>query len=136
MFLIMVRCSSDDAPVCMVDGTYSVTDEIESGNCPDSGPDVVTDTFRTYPDGLVALDIQGAPELTPVGVVNEMCTWTSSGVATVTDALSEDNNKATLQYSYTFNATGFSGILSVAIPPTKDLPNGCTGTARVTGVRR
>jgi hypothetical protein len=125
--------SSADEPPCLVNGTYTVTGVRESGNC-DVPSEPVTDTFTTLSDVRVSLEIQGLPDLSPIGTMNG-CTWTASGAFTVTDATGPDK-RGTLQYSYTFNQTGLSGIVSMSLPPAKSLPNGCKGTTKVSGTRR
>ncbi len=131
---IVVGCSSESDPACVVDGTYSVTSVRESGDCPEGGGEPVTDTFTTLPDGRVKLEIQGLPDLVPVGRLNG-CQWTAALRFIATDATGPEN-VGTLQYSYTFTRSGLSGILSRAVPATPGLPNGCRGTVRVTGTRR
>lgn len=129
----IVACSSVDEPACQIDGTYSVTGTVESGNCPVSG-DPVTDTFTTLSDGRVQLQIQGLPGLIPVGTVSG-CTWTAANRVTILDATGPEK-EGTLQYSYTFDRAGLSGIVSQSLPPAKSLPGGCRGTVRVMGTRR
>jgi hypothetical protein len=126
-------CASADEPACVVDGTYTVTGVRESGNCAESS-DPITDTFTTLSNGSVKLEIQSLPDLVPIGTMSG-CKWTAAGSVTILDA-SGPEKKGTLQYSYTFNRTGFAGIVSVYVPPATSLPAGCTGTTKATGTRR
>lgn len=131
--MALAGCSSSDDEECRIDGTYTVTGTVESGNC--AGPsEPVTDTFTTLPDGRVKLEIQGLPDLVPIGTVNG-CTWTAANSFTITDATTAEKT-GTVQYSYTFTRSGLSGIVSQSIPPAASLPAGCRGTTKVTGTRR
>ncbi len=132
--ILLAACSSDDDdPECSVDGTYTATGAVESGNC-GGGGEPVTDTFTTLPSGEVKLEIQGLPNMVPVGTMNG-CTWTAAASFVVKDAIGPET-QGTAQYSYTFTKTGFSGIVSISIPNSVSLPGGCYGTSKITGVRR
>lgn len=127
--------SSSSSSSCQVAGTYTVNGAVESGDCQTSA-DPVTDTFVANSDGSVTLLIQGLPDFHCTGKVDSACKWTAACTSLVTDATSSSQNEATLQYSYSFSASGLTGIVSESFPPAKSLPNGCRGTVKVSGTRR
>ena len=131
---LLVACSSStDGEDCAIVGTYSVLGTIESGNCPDPGSDPVTYTIS--PRGSVyAVEIQGlggacAAEQTGTCKVQGKCDLG------VTDA-KDPNAKGTFQFSWTFTASGFSGVATVSIPDAASLPGGCSGTVKHNASRR
>jgi hypothetical protein len=137
--LLVTACSSEsEGPACKIEGTYLGTASNVTGTCAVS-TDPVTDTItaRTETPPDFNLEIQGftgACSLTRVA--GEACKVQGKCDITVTDAIDPANATGTVQYSWTFTNTGFSGTSAVTIPPGKSLPNGCSGRASVTGTRQ
>lgn len=133
------RCALDSilqcecpAASCVVDGSYTVTGSVQSGNCSSGGS--VTDTFTTLPDGRVKLEIRELPGVVVIGTMNG-CQWIASTQVTISDATGPEN-LSSFFYSYGFTTAGFDGQLAAHIPPATSIPRGCTGTTRVLGVRQ
>lgn len=134
---LLVACSSDpDGDECRIEGTYTATGKNESGNCPEGDPNAppTTDTITKLPSGRYRLEIQGFAggcDLDQVGT----CKLQGKCDLGITDAL-DPNDRGTVQYSWTFNATGFDGFSAITIPKATSLPDGCSANAHVTGTRR
>jgi hypothetical protein len=134
---------------CKIEGTYTLeaTLETQSAGCedlfdpatnPNAGAQQVV-TITAKPPGLrgpdFAIEIQGASGAC-AGDIVDACTVQTKCDLNVTDALDPNNATGTLQFSWTFSATGFEGLNSGALPPAKTAPKGCTFTSRAVGVRR
>jgi hypothetical protein len=132
----VAACSSgDDEPACRIEGTYSATGVTESGDCPPvDGNQPVTDTISRNPDGSYLLEVQGITGGCRLEQV-ETCKLQGKCDVDIADATTQITT-GTAQYSWTFRRDGFDGFSTVSIPPARSLPNGCTGSARVTGARR
>lgn len=128
----VVACSSDDEDSCEIAGLYTATGTLESGDCP-VPTDPVTDTFEVKGDEAT-LTIQGVQG----GCTGKIagCKWTASCQTRVLDALDPNDDQGTVQYSWTFSKTGFTGTSAISVPPAVSLPKGCRAIARVTGTRR
>jgi hypothetical protein len=141
---VLVACSGDDEPECVIAGTYTMTatPESQSEGCADLGsgegpPTTLTITERppgaTGPDFAVEMSgLQGgcAANKTSACQIQTKCD------VVLTDATDPANNVATLQFSWTFTESGFSGLNSGAFPAAKTLPRGCNFTSKATASRR
>lgn len=134
LFVVVACSSSTDEEDCPIVGTYAVLGVVESGNCPDPGSSAVTYTISSAPTGY-EVEIQG---------LQGACTAEQTGACKaqgkcdvlVSDAKDPRANRGTFQFAWTFTASGFSGVATVAIPDADSLPGGCTGTAKQTATRR
>jgi hypothetical protein len=140
--VLIAACSSDNdgdgAPSCTIEGTYSMTAAIESQSegCSDiqaGPPSVVTITAR--PSGNFLVELQGGTGGCAGDLVGTCKVQTKCDVR-VSDATDPSNNMGTLQFSWTFDANGFTGLNSAALPPARSLPRGCTFTSNATATRR
>lgn len=135
---LVVGCSSStegDEPACRLEGTYTATGMVETGDCPiDPNAPPTTDTITKLADGRYRLEIQGTTGACDLEQV-EMCKLQGKCDIAVSDALTP-GERGTVQYSWTFTATGFTGFSAVTVPRATSLPNGCSGTASITGTRR
>jgi hypothetical protein len=136
LIIIIAACSSStEGEECRIEGTYTATGKLESGNCPiDDGAAPVTDTITKLPDGRYRLEIQGTTGACDLDLVGACKLQGKCGLS-INDPVTPGDT-GTVQYSWTFTPTGFTGFSAVTIPPAKGLPDGCSGTANVTGTRR
>lgn len=140
--LMVAACSSSsesDAPICKVAGTYvmTATPQTASEGCPlksgEAGPPV---TITITPSGeTFAVEMQGA-QGGCTATVPEACKLQTKCDLVETDAIDPGNRVGTLQFSWTFNATGFSGLNSGSLPPAGSLPKGCTFQSSATATRQ
>lgn len=138
LLAILAACSSStdgDGTSCRIEGTYTATGKVESGNCP-LNPDAppTTDTITKLDDRSYGLEIQGTTGGCVLELV-EACKLQGKCDLAITDAI-DPGDRGTVQYSWTFTQDGFTGFSAVTVPPAKSLPDGCSGTASVTGTRR
>lgn len=141
---LLVACSSsdkDDTPACQIAGTYSMTTTVEtqSEGCsvipPDDGtPSVVTVNAS---GGGFTIETQGLSGACPANAI-DACKLQAKCDVVVSDATGKNPPyTVTLQFSWTFDAAGFSGgINSGAFPVVPDVPKGCNITSKATGARR
>lgn len=129
--LVLASCATD--PPCSIAGLYvGMQTSVVSGNCPGSTSSVA-DTF-TESGTSATLSVQGLSG-TCSGPVDR-CTWTASCQVMVTDATDPTNSTGTIQYSWAFTSTGFTGTSAVSIPPARSVPGGCSGIFKVSGVKQ
>lgn len=135
LLALLAACSSDDGDDCPIAGTYTVTGAAESGNtCPDTVNEKTTYTISPSGDAF-NVEIQGVQGAC-IGRKLGACGLQGKCDVAVKDATDPNNAKGTLQFSWTFNPTGFKGTLAVDIPAATSLPGGCAGSSAQTGVRR
>lgn len=143
LFALVAACSSADEPSCRIGGTYTMTatPDIQTEGCSDlpQGPTSSAVTLTPRPAGATgpdfALEMQG---LSGACAVNQSDTCKLDGKCDVTiiDATDPANNIATLQITWTFTESGFSGLNSGSFPAAKSLPRGCAFTSKANGTRR
>lgn len=140
VIVVLAGCSSEAGDPCPIAGTYTMMAVAETNTCPTSsggGSTAVTITARppgkTGPDFY--LEIQGTTGGCAADKV-DVCKIQSKCNVTVTDALSATDNVGTLQFSWTFDGKGFTGLNSGAVPPAESVPKGCSFTSNATGIRR
>ncbi len=133
-FVAAAGCaSSSNEEPCRIEGTYTATGTLESGNCPlVDGP--VTDTLTKLPDGRYRLEIQGTTGGCDLDLV-DTCKVQGKCFLDVKDVVNP-GDRGTVQYSWSFTRDGFSGLSAVTVPPAASLPAGCSATAKVIGKRR
>lgn len=135
LIALVVACSSStDGEDCQIEGTYTATGKLESGNCPAGDGSPVTDTITKLSNGQYGLEIQGTTGGCTLDLVGTCKLQGKCGIA-VSDA-TNPGDTGTVQYSWTFTANGFDGFSAVTIPPAKSLPDGCSASVHVTGTRR
>ena len=143
MTFAVVACSSSDEDACVIEGTYSATAVmLPGGSCPDTNNDPVVDTITARPPGTTGgpdfyLQITGTQGGCPLNrVAGSACKVQGKCDVQLIDALDPNNAMGTVQYSWTFDANGFTGTSTVIVPAAKSLPKGCTAQASVTGKRQ
>ncbi len=133
----LVACSSaDEGESCQIVGTYTMTGETESGDCPPAsgGTGSVALTISEADTGY-ALEIQGIQGACPMTKVSA-CKLQGKCEIAATDAIDPQNNVATIQYTWTFDSAGFTGFSAGTYPPITSIPAGCSQNAKNTGTRR
>jgi hypothetical protein len=132
----VVACSSadDDGDDCAIVGTYSMSTVLESGSC-GAGMSGGATTVSSDPAGGYRIEVAGLPGGCHATSVSA-CKIQSNCDAVILDALNANQRTATVQHSLTFDAAGFKGSLTIAMPPAKSLPSGCLGTYQASGARR
>lgn len=137
----VVACSSEaERPPCTIAGTFQETVKITGGDCPAGGGDPITVTVTQRPAGVTGgPDYKIAvPGITGDGCgvsLVEQCKVQGKCEILIADATGP-MQYGTVQYSWAFTDTGFTGLSTVSIPPSVSLDGGCTGSADVSGVRR
>lgn len=138
----LVACSSSSSgPACQIEGSYSGVGSNAQGTCPSGAAGPVTDTITARPPGATGPDflleitgLQGGCALNYVA--GEACKVQGKCDLQITDALDPNNATGTVQYSWTFTNSGFTGTSTETIPPAKSLPKGCSTQETVTGTRQ
>lgn len=130
---LLGACGDDPGPSCLIEGTYSATVLPESGNCPVSTAPVA-DTISALPNGKYRLQIQGLTGGCDMDRV-EACKLSAKCDLKAQDVLTP-GSVGTAQYAWTFTDSGFTGFSAIVLPAAKSMPAGCSGTAKVTGIRR
>lgn len=129
--LLVIACSSsDDGANCTIAGTWSVESQQESGTCPDLGSDTYTITASGGQYEIEFAGVRGFCDAQPSG---------TCGLQAKCDAIAQDavepGARATIQYALTFEASRFTGTVTIAVPKTT-AADACTSTYRLTGIRR
>lgn len=139
---VNAACAAEtDADECRILGTYTMTATPEtqsagcsaiSGNEGDTGSTTVT--ISSVGTDYV-IELQGAQGACKGSLV-ESCKLQSKCDYVVTDALDSADDTGTLQFSWTFDASGFRGVNSARIPKATSVPEGCSFTSNATATRR
>lgn len=131
---LVVACSSStEGDACPVEGTYAVTGTVASGDCGEAGE--TTYTITATPGGAAdyRLEIEGTTGECTLDDVGTCGAQGKCGV-TVTDATTPGET-GTIQFSWKFSKTGFTGRGVVQLPAAASLPNGCRGEYDQTATR-
>lgn len=140
----LLACSSSSSePSCQIAGTYTMTatPETKTSGCDAiaNGPQTSTVTITARPPGMTgpdfAIELQGAQGAC-AGTLVEACKVQSKCDYNLTDAVDPKNSTGTVQFSWTFDATGFSGLNAGTFPAAKSVPGGCTFSSNATAKRR
>lgn len=128
-------CSSGKDDACVIEGTYGFTGKRQSGSCPELGDSESTVTITDLGGGefgLEFLGVKGGCVARKVGA----CGLQAKCDITLTDASDPRDSAATVQYSWAFDSSGFTGSAALAFPATKSLGPACTGNYKQSGRRR
>lgn len=140
LLALAAACSSSDEDECPIVGTYSMTGEIETTTCvfpdaPASAASTIQISAAEPGSGADFLyTVQGTTGRCPLSRVGT-CKVEGTCPLTVFDATTA-NNQGSVQASWTFTKSGFSGVTGLTLPPFKDNPQGCVQTAKNTATRR
>lgn len=132
--LVVAACSSStEGEACPIEGTYAVTGTVASGDCGEGGDTTYTITATPGEAADYRLEIQGTTGECTLDEVGTCGAQGKCGV-TVTDATTPGET-GTIQFSWRFSKTGFTGRGIVQLPKAQSLPNGCRGEYDQTATR-
>lgn len=139
-FAACATVADDEEADCTIAGTYSLTGERESGNCPtgDGDEGATAITISPAPPSSAAdysLQIAGVEGRCPLTKLSA-CKLQGKCDLAVPSPLDPANAIGSIQYTWTFSRSGLSGFSALSLPPTKTLPEGCSATEKSTGTLR
>lgn len=136
--LLTIACSASDpvAPAsCQIIGTYGLKDTMTDGDCPPPTGATVAVTISS--DGAVGYIIQyeGLTGGCPAEIVAG-CKIQGKCDLIVKDPIDPMKATGSLQFSWSFDAAGYSGVDSFAFPPAKAIAKGCHSDYSASANRR
>jgi hypothetical protein len=134
--IFATACAKDDndEPACQIAGTYSDVDTRVSGDCPITS-DASLVTISANGPSAWFVEIQGVSGGCNAQTVSA-CKIQGKCDFSVVEPVSPDRNTGTIQFSWTFDASGFRGTSAVSIPPIAAVKTGCSSEASAVGTRR